>query len=228
MRRGNSWIWLCLLLTAGCSSTGKWNFTKLSEIPVEASVPPAAECRVCHEAEYGTWEKTDHGDPQAMAKITVAQLKECGACHGGLAAHAGDPESNHPPAIASLDKSGQNRICGNCHYNKDLLGWKSINPNHRHGLFMSVGFQGKKRQLSCLDCHEGHGGKREMLQSIQAHTCFKCHKEAIATMGVFQPLNYLAAGKVCTACHAPHGTSALGHAARMTVGFVGTCMPCHV
>ena len=64
-----------------------------------------------------------------------------------------------------------------------------------------------------------------MLASIKAHICFTCHKEAIVTMGVFQPFNYLFLGKACQACHAIHGGSSGAQAARMGAGF---CVVCHV
>jgi len=40
-----------------------------------------------------------------------------------------------------------------------------------------------------------------MLVSITAPVGFTCHKEAIVTMGVFQPFNYLFFGKTCQAYH---------------------------
>jgi predicted CXXCH cytochrome family protein len=82
--------------------------------------------------------------------------------------------------------------------------------------------------LSCLDCHAGHSARRNMLRGLQAHICFRCHKRAIVTMGIFQPLNYLTAGKTCTSCHAAHGTTKGGHAARMTLGIGATCVVCHI
>lgn len=221
-------LWLLAVLVAGCSSTGTWKYTPLTAIPVEPRVPRAASCGECHEAEYSTWKKNDHGDPKAMAAITVPQLRECGACHENLAAHLAAPENQQPRALARLTKTEQNEACGNCHYNKQLLGRKAINPHNDHGLFTSVGYQGKKEQISCLDCHQGHGQKDSMLQTIEAHVCFQCHKEAIVTMGIFQPVNYVAEGEVCFACHAPHGTSKGGQAARMTTGVVATCIPCHL
>lgn len=227
IKRTSGSILLCVFVVAGCSSTGKWFYLKLTEIPVEKSVPTALSCKYCHKTEHETWEKTEHANAASMEKISVVQLRECGACHDNITAHLAAPQENKPKDITALSKSDQNQLCGKCHFNKDIFGWKAINPHHRHGLFKSVGFDGKKQQLSCLDCHAGHGNKGNMLQRSQANLCFKCHKQAIITMGIFQPFNYIADGKVCTACHAPHGTSAPGHAARMTLGVAATCVPCH-
>jgi hypothetical protein len=207
---------------------GKWNYVKMADIPVETAVPKAARCLDCHKDEYDTWKKTEHSEAKEMEKIPVAQLRECGACHDNLTAHLADPDKKSPQKLSALGKSDQNAVCGKCHFNKDVFGSDSINPNLKHGLFTNTGFEGRKKQLSCLDCHKGHGKHNNMLQSIQAHTCFKCHKSAIVTMGAFQPINYVGAGKVCTGCHAPHGTTAAGHVGRMAAGVVVVCGPCHV
>jgi predicted CXXCH cytochrome family protein len=228
IKRTSGLFLLYILVVAGCSSSGKWIYTKLAEIPVEENVPGAVSCMDCHATEHETWKKTDHADAASMEKISVVQLRECGACHDNITAHLAAPQENKPQDITALSKSAQNQLCGKCHFNKDIFGWKSINPHHRHGLIMSVGFEGKKQQLSCLDCHVGHGGKGKMLERSQTNLCFKCHKQAKITMGIFQPFNYVAGGKVCTACHAPHGTSGPGHVARMTVGIAATCVPCHL
>ncbi|HPR65066.1 MAG TPA: cytochrome c3 family protein [Thermoanaerobaculia bacterium] len=213
---------------AGCSSMGKWDYVPMKDVSVESEVPSASVCVDCHTRQHGTWNKTDHSDPKKMAKIPHPELRECGACHEGLSAHVQNPDLGTPPDLSAMPKHDQNHLCGKCHYNKDIFGQKSINPLNRHGLFMSVGFEGKKRQLSCLDCHEGHGTHADMLKTIRAHTCFQCHKEAIATMGIFQPFNYVTAGKICLSCHAAHGTTTAGHVSRMTLGLAGTCIACHL
>lgn len=122
-----------------------------------------------------------------------------------------------------MNKSELNMVCGKCHFDKLLMKGNAVTPDGRHGVFMSVGYDnGKyKRQLACLDCHGGHATKREMLNSIKAHACFSCHKEAIVTMGIFQPINYLALGKACQACHSIHGGPTVSQAARLGIrGFI--------
>jgi predicted CXXCH cytochrome family protein len=64
-----------------------------------------------------------------------------------------------------------------------------------------------------------------MLKRIRAHVCFDCHKTAIATMGIFQPVNYVTFGKACQACHTVHGGRTASKVARMTVG---VCIVCHI
>jgi len=160
-----------------------------------------------------------------MARIPLEELRECGACHENAAAHVQAPGPATTPTITALTRTEQNTICGKCHYNQALFGSRAINPHDKHGLFMSVGLEGRQRQISCLDCHSGHHGGSAMLVSIKAHICFTCHREAIVTMGVFQPFNYLFAGKACQGCHTVHGGSAGEQWGRMGVGF---CIVCHV
>ncbi len=160
-----------------------------------------------------------------MEIVPVPELRGCGACHTGLDAHAVNPTAKPVPVPDKTDKTGKNMVCGKCHFNHEMLGGMSINPEGKHGLFMSVGFEGKKQQISCLDCHSGHQGGADMLQSIKAHVCFKCHKGAVVTMGIFQPFNYLTFGKACQACHSVHGGSSEAQATRMGIG---VCIVCHV
>jgi hypothetical protein len=228
MLRSGASICLFALLLAGCSTSGKEAHPKLAEPSAATSGPRAARCIICHKSEYETWKATPHGDAAAMAAVSGAQPSECGECHDDIPAHFASPHESRPPDITALSKSDANRVCGRCHFSGGMPGKKAINPRNRHGLLMSVGFEGKKRQLSCLDCHRVHGGKGDMLRGMHAHACFKCHREAIVTMGVFQPLNYVAAGRLCTACHATHGASTLGHAGRMIVGVGATCIVCHI
>jgi predicted CXXCH cytochrome family protein len=224
----NTLTLLLLISTAtviiDCAS---WEYPELKSMSLPATVPSGKSCAGCHEDEFATWKKTRHGDAKRMQKIGIAQLSECGACHQNLEAHARNPDSAIPASINNLSKTEQNLLCGKCHYNQRIFGLSAINPHDRHGLFMSYGLEGRRKQASCLDCHQGHLGKADMLKSIRAHTCFRCHKESIVSMGVFQPLNYLTFGKTCLGCHPAHGGSAPEQLGRMAIGAVVTCFICH-
>ncbi len=217
-----------LLLMIGCAYS--WQYPALQEFSAAETAPSAQQCGECHAQEYATWKGTDHADMSKMQQVPVEQMRECGACHTNLNDHVMNVGEHIPPSLSAMSTTEQNTVCGACHYNYHIVGKKAINPQNRHGLLMSVGFdEEKKRQLSCLDCHAGHKQHSDMLTTIRAHTCFTCHKEAIVTMGVFQPLNYLTAGKTCLSCHPEHGGSRIHQAARMTTGIVAlTCVSCHV
>ena len=226
MRKHHLLFLIVVILISGCARS--WEYRPIEKYAVDSQVSDPDKCRDCHEAEYGAWKKTTHADSLRMDIIPVRQLRGCSVCHENLVKHSENPEETVPPSIPKMTKAEQNQVCGKCHYNHDLLSSKSINPHVKHGLFMSVGFENKEETISCLECHAGHTGKKHMLQRIRAHTCFKCHKEAIVTMGVFQPLNYVFAGKVCSACHTVHGASTASMCTRMAVGTSLICAICHV
>jgi predicted CXXCH cytochrome family protein len=222
MKTNDAILFLICLILAGCART--WQFSPLESYQPSVAVPAATSCQTCHKSQYDSWKKTRHASEGRMAIVPINDLRECGACHDNIAAHAADPSNTPGTKIAGLNKTEQNTICGKCHYNQNIFGKRAINPQDKHALFMSVGLEGKEQQIACLDCHSGHKGGSEMLVSIKAHICFTCHKSAIVTMGIFQPFNYLFFGKACQACHAVHGGSSTAQATRMGVGF---CVICH-
>ena len=222
MKRPIIALFIVMVLFTGCART--WMYLPVESYrPPEAS-PPAIVCQPCHQAQYDSWKKTRHADDQRMAKVPVAELHECGACHTNLAAHAGDPV-NRPPGIAQMGRTDKNTLCGKCHYNQRLFGSRAINPHDKHALYASVALEGQSKQIACLDCHSGHQGGSDMLVRIRAHICYECHTSAMVTMGIlFQIPNWLTAGYMCQACHTVHGGSDTERWGRMGVGF---CVICH-
>jgi len=215
-------FFLVLFIAVGCART--WVYQPIDTFRPAGAVPPSTICQPCHQEQYDAWKKNRHSEEKYMAKIPVAELHECGACHEGLTEHAADPESSKPRDIASLTKTEKNTLCGKCHYNQQIFGNKAINPHDKHALFANVALEGQPKQIACLDCHSGHKGGSEMLVRIKAHICYECHTSAMITMGIFQPFNYLFFGKACQACHTVHGGSAGERWGRMSVGF---CIICH-
>ena len=213
---------LLVLIVVGCART--WVSQPIETYQPSEAVPPAATCQSCHQDQYDTWKKNRHSDEKYIAKVPVVELRECGACHDNLNAHAADPGGSKPQHLTSLTKTEKNTLCGKCHYNQKLFGSDAINPHDKHSLFADVALEGQPKQIACLDCHTGHRGGAEMLVRIKAHICFECHTSAMVTMGIFQPLNYLTFGKTCQACHTVHGGSAGERWGRMSVGF---CIVCH-
>ena len=201
-----------------------WDYPDAKSLDTGLKPTDPEACQVCHADNYEAWKKTAHSVARRMDRIPAKSLRNCNTCHAEVAEGG---ESTCPSSMANpekLSKTGQNSLCGRCHYNKEIFGSKAINPHDRHGMFMDVGFEGRNKQMSCLECHAGHMGKSAMLRNIKAHACFRCHKEAIVTMGVFQPVNYVAFGKACQACHTIHGGSTAAKSTRMGVG---VCVVCH-
>lgn len=210
------------LVMVGCART--WVYEPIETYRPSGPVPPASTCQPCHQEQFDTWQKNRHSEENYMAKVPLAELHECGACHDNLNTHTADPESSKPQHIPSLTKTERNSLCGKCHYNQQIFGSNAINPHDRHALFADVALEGMEKQIACLDCHSGHKGGTEMLVRIKAHICYECHTSAMVTMGIFQPFNYLFFGKACQACHTVHGGSAGERWTRMSVGF---CIVCH-
>ena len=209
----------------GCASN--WNYDQPGKRVSDQDAPDAQICKQCHEHEYESWEKTAHADASRMKKLPGGSSFECGICHDNLVPHSDNPYDTKPSISSGLDKNEQNTTCGTCHFSKNMMGKEAFNPYYRHGLFMSVGFIGKKDTISCLDCHGGHSGKSQMLQRSKAHICFSCHKEAVVTMAFFQPFNYLSAGHACIGCHPQHGSPAGEHSTRVATGAAISCYVCH-
>jgi len=222
VKRKTVLLFFATMLILSC--TRSWQYVSLESLVTPETSPSAEACKNCHAEQYKTWKENGHGDAAKMGIIGIEALRQCGACHENTTGHAEDPEAVRPTNPEDMSRTGQNMVCGKCHYNQELFGSNAINPHDRHGLFMSVGFEGKKKQISCLDCHSGHRGGSEMLVTLKAHICYRCHKAAIITMGIFQPLNYITFGKACQACHSVHGSSAGRQWVRMGTG---VCIICH-
>jgi predicted CXXCH cytochrome family protein len=136
-------------------------------------------------------------DKWAVLVVLLVLLIGC----SNTAARKTEPVPGPP---AGQNAPGAN-CCIKCHEKKYAywvksaharLGRNVINPQLDHGLFSSAGFEDKTHQLSCLDCHDVHSDHDHLLESSQSNLCFKCHESAIVTMGMFQPVNYLAGGKL--------------------------------
>ena len=223
MKRSVILFFLLAIIAAGCART--WIYQPLDSFRPPEGVPPATVCQPCHQPQVDSWKRTRHAGEKYMAKVTVAELRECGACHDRLAAHAADPGGSRPRHITSLTKTERNTLCGKCHYNLQLFGNDAINPHDRHALFANVALEGQPKQIACLECHSGHLGKSDMLVRIKAHICYECHTSAMFTMGIlFQVPNWLANGYMCQACYTVHGGSATARWGRIGVGF---CIVCH-
>jgi DmsE family decaheme c-type cytochrome len=80
--------------------------------------------------------------------------------------------------------------------------------------------------MSCVDCHNPHGGSitRGMLQTVNANEpgCFKCHSDK---RGPFVFEHAPVKTEPCSTCHEPHGSANPRMLTRAQARFV--CLECH-
>ncbi|BBB33533.1 lipoprotein cytochrome c [Thermotomaculum hydrothermale] len=108
-----------------------------------------------------------------------------------------------------LKKEGD-KLCYSCHM--DIKAKFNL-PSH-HPV--------KENKMSCLDCHNPHGGEEYNLKTSERKNdlCFKCHADKQG------PFTYEHAPVVedCTICHDPHGTL-VNNLLKKTEPFL--CLQCH-
>jgi DmsE family decaheme c-type cytochrome len=142
---------------------------------------------------------------------------QCEACHGPGGAHV--KAGGGPPAgmIVFGAKSAtpvlaQNANCLGCHQNNAAHEWATSAHS--------------TADVACASCHTLHTVKDPMaVAATQIEVCTSCHQAQHTDL--FKPSHHpLREGKMgCTACHAPHGSSAPAALVKHTV--TETCTSCH-
>ncbi len=142
---------------------------------------------------------------------------QCEACHGPGGAHV--KAGGGPPAgmIVFGAKSAtpvlaQNANCLGCHQNNAAHEWATSAHS--------------TADVACASCHTLHTVKDPMaVAATQIEVCTSCHQAQHTDL--FKPSHHpLREGKMgCTACHAPHGSSAPAALVKNTV--TETCTSCH-
>ncbi len=128
----------------------------------------------------------------------------CIACHP---IHQG-PEKMLPRASAAI-----NRNCAGCHTSQ----WAEFQRPHRHKL--------PEGAMSCVDCHNPHGGLLPAsVRTVAANQpgCFKCHADKRGPFTYEHPPVRL---EGCRACHEPHGSANPRLLTRPEQRLV--CLECH-
>ncbi|RLU00690.1 DmsE family decaheme c-type cytochrome [Ketobacter sp.] len=139
----------------------------------------------------------------------------CSQCHGGSAAHRGDP-LKHPPDIRFGEQASaphqQNEVCLDCHKGQQRMAWS--------------GSAHEQEQLACASCHSLHPVQDPVLAAgQQADRCFDCHRSVQAKTQL-PSTHPTAAGQMqCSDCHNPHGSPTPASLTGVTLN--DTCFGCH-
>jgi DmsE family decaheme c-type cytochrome len=160
---------------------------------------------------------TRHGRPNDPQGPFGAGGLQCEACHGPGGAHV---RAGGGPLAGMVDfgrKAGaparvQNAKCLACHQQNAAHAWGT--GTHA------------ANEVACASCHRLHTASDPMHAApTQIEVCVGCHLAQGADL--LKPSHHpLREGKMaCTACHAPHGSSAPAELVHDTVN--ATCTACH-
>jgi len=189
-------------------------------------------CESCHGPGATHAGSANAADIKNPAKLTAALAdKVCLTCHAGNTAHASRVTSSHVKNLVSCTSCHQvhadggahlvarkpaaiNQQCGACHINVVA----QFNKPLHHPV--------PENAMTCVDCHNPHGGGRPALaQSFGANEpgCFKCHGDK---RGPFTFEHAPVRFEGCNSCHEPHGSANPRMPTRRQVSSV--CLECHV
>jgi len=191
-------------------------------------------CESCHGPGAKHAESGAPADIVNPAKLAPAQVdKNCLTCHRGQPTHAGRIQSGHarnqvacvschsmhkpPPEVALSKAAAANQQCATCHASEAA----SFQRPFGHKLANGTGHGA----MSCLDCHNPHGGfPKSGLRSFAASEpgCLRCHGDK---RGPFAFEHAPVRLEGCASCHVPHGASNPRMLARNEI--VPQCLECH-
>jgi DmsE family decaheme c-type cytochrome len=188
-------------------------------------------CESCHGPGGKHAGSVSADDIRNPAKITAALVdKTCLACHAGGSQHAGRILSSHvknevscvachkihangPMGLVARKAASVNELCVTCHVNI----WAQFQKPNHHKL--------PEGAMSCVDCHNPHGGGRTALTKAFAGNdagCFQCHGDK---RGPFTFEHAVVRFEGCVSCHEPHGSANPRMLNRAQVSQV--CLECH-
>ncbi|MBW2290875.1 MAG: DmsE family decaheme c-type cytochrome [Deltaproteobacteria bacterium] len=126
----------------------------------------------------------------------------CADCH--------DPMTRLSPA-SLLRTSSVNDTCFTCH------------PKQRHEFRKRSHMPLLEGKISCVDCHNPHGGPTDPLLRTDSvnQLCFQCHGEK---RGPFL-WEHAPVSENCLNCHSPHGSN---RERLLTVSLPSLCQQCHM
>lgn len=187
-------------------------------------------CESCHGPASKHIESASGADIQNPAKLSVSQTdRVCLTCHLNQPTHAGRLQSGHaqgqvscsgchtvhgsPAALRPSKPAQVNTQCSSCH----ATSWAQFQRPHAHRLTQGA--------MSCVDCHNPHGGFRpQQIRTFAANEpgCLRCHTDKRGPFA-FEHAPMRLEG--CGACHDPHGSVNPRMLTRNEVRFV--CLECH-
>ena len=213
-----------------------WSFMFGVAVAAEGSAPAAAEppppapalgteytekgadtCLMCHTE---AWPypifpifKSKHAQ-RADARTPFAG-RQCEACHGPGAKHAGSGDKNtinSHKATSFLSPEERNKFCLDCHRGNSRTGWHA--STHA------------SNNLACSSCHKIHAERDPVLAKVtQPDVCYVCHRDRRADFNKpsTHPVRF---GRItCGECHSPHGSTTTAMLVKSSVN--QTCFTCH-
>lgn len=187
-------------------------------------------CESCHGPASKHAESASAADIRNPAKLPASQTdRVCLTCHLNQPTHAGRLQSGHaqgqvscsgchtihggPAALGPSKPVQVNTQCSTCH----VSSWAQFQRPHAHRLPQGA--------MSCVDCHNPHGGFRpQQIRTFATNEpgCLRCHTDKRGPFA-FEHAPMRLEG--CGACHDPHGSVNPRMLTRNEVRFV--CLECH-
>ncbi len=188
-------------------------------------------CEACHGPASKHVESMSAADIFNPAKAPAGKVDQtCLKCHANQATHVGRIQGGHgrngvscvgchsmhkgeSASIVNAKPAKINELCTQCHAST----WAQFQKPFKHRL--------PENAMSCVDCHNPHGGIRpKLIQSVNANEpgCIKCHGDK---RGPFTFEHAPVKLEGCSACHEPHGSANPRMLVRHEERFL--CLECH-
>ncbi len=188
-------------------------------------------CESCHGPAQKHTESAAASDIRQPAKLAAAEADRiCLSCHRNQPGRAAHMESSHaknqvscvtchkihadgPMGLVPRGAAKVNALCSGCHANV----WAQFQAPNHHRL--------PEGAMSCVDCHNPHGGARPAAQQSFAGNdpgCLNCHADKRGPFAFeHAPVRF----EGCGTCHEPHGSANPRMLVRQEVRIL--CLECH-